>query len=125
VALNLAGLYIFRSANSQKNLFRTNPSDPAVAGLRTIKTKTGRSLLADGWWGRSRHINYMGDLMMGLAWCLPTGFSTPITYFYIVYFTSLLLGRQMRDDQKCKEQYGEDWDRYCEMVPYRIIPYVY
>lgn len=27
-----AGYYIFRGANSQKNTFRKNPSDPSVAG---------------------------------------------------------------------------------------------
>jgi protein-S-isoprenylcysteine O-methyltransferase Ste14 len=125
VALKAVGFWIFRGSNSQKNLFRTNPAHPDVAHLKVIETKIGRKLLADGWWGKSRHINYMGDLMMGLAWCLTTGFNTPITYFYVIYFSSLLFGRQLRDDQKCKEQYGADWDRYCALVPYRIVPYVY
>ena len=26
-----------------------------------------------------------GDLLMVLAWSLPTGFDTPLTYFYVVY----------------------------------------
>ncbi|XP_063083570.1 delta(14)-sterol reductase TM7SF2 isoform X3 [Cavia porcellus] len=30
--INAAGYYIFRGANSQKNTFRKNPSDPSVAG---------------------------------------------------------------------------------------------
>ena len=41
----------------------------------------------------------MGDLIMGLAWCLPTGCGTPITYFYIAFFTVLLVHRQRRDDE--------------------------
>ena len=39
---------------------------------------------------------------MGLAWCLPTGFDTPVTYFYFVYFAVLLVHRQRRDDEACK-----------------------
>lgn len=46
-----------------------------------------------------------------LGWSLPTGFDTPMTYFYIVYFVILLLHRQIRDDHACKQKYGEDWDK--------------
>lgn len=45
-----------------------------------------------------------GDLIMGLAWCLPTGFDTPITYFYVIYFAVLLIHRQRRDDEACKKK---------------------
>lgn len=84
---------------------------------------------------------------MALAWSLPTGFETPITYFYVTYFTVLLIHRQLRDDENCEKKcvafslslfstwrgadgdvarrYGKDWHKYCELVPYRIIPYVY
>ena len=45
-----------------------------------------------------------GDLIMGLAWCLPTGFDTPITYFYVIYFAVLLIHRQRRDDEACQKK---------------------
>ena len=45
-----------------------------------------------------------GDLIMGLTWCLPTGFGTPITYFYVIYFAVLLIHRQRRDDEACKKK---------------------
>ncbi len=41
--------------------------------LKTIPTATGKSLLVSGWWGVVRHPNYLGDLMMALAWSLPCG----------------------------------------------------
>lgn len=44
-----------------------------VAGLKYIKTETGSRLLADGWWGSSRHINYFGDWLLSLAMSLTTG----------------------------------------------------
>jgi hypothetical protein len=46
-----------------------------------------------------------------LGWCLPTGFSTPITYFYLAYFVVLLVHRQIRDDEACKVKYGQDWEK--------------
>jgi protein-S-isoprenylcysteine O-methyltransferase Ste14 len=95
------GYYIFRGANAEKNDFR-NGKNPK--GLTWMQTKRGTKLLTSGWWGASRHPNYMGDLIMGLAWCLPTGFNTPITYFYIAFFTVLLVHRQRRDDEFCHEK---------------------
>ncbi|TFY51046.1 hypothetical protein EVJ58_g10767 [Rhodofomes roseus] len=140
LAVNGLGYYIFRAANGEKNDFRNgkNPKSAyavnAVDSLLTsiiwidlkyMTTERGSKLLIEGWWGKSRHPNYMGDLIMAFAWSLPTGFETPITYFYVAYFAVLLIHRQMRDDENCEKKYGKDWHRYCEKVPYRIIPYVY
>ncbi|CEH17785.1 Sterol reductase/lamin B receptor [Ceraceosorus bombacis] len=120
--VNGLGYWIFRDSNGEKNDFRngTNPKN-----LKYMETKTGRKLLTSGWWGRSRHPNYMGDLIMSLAWSLPTAFNTPIPYMYPVYFLVLLVHRQRRDDAACKEKYGADWDKYCKIVPWRIFPYIY
>lgn len=125
VALKLLGMYIFRSANFQKDRFRGNPSHPANKHLKYVQTKRGTKLLADGWWGMSRHVNYLGDWLMGWAWCLPTGFGTILTYFYVAYFGALLVHRERRDESKCADKYGEDWQKYKQLVPYRIIPGVY
>ncbi len=87
-----------------------------------MTTESGRKLLTSGWWGRSRHPNYMcvhessvlvpslthvflpcrGDLLMAFACSLPTGFNTPITYFYVTYFAVLLIHRERRDSEACK-----------------------
>jgi protein-S-isoprenylcysteine O-methyltransferase Ste14 len=53
------------------------------------------------------------------------GWGMIITYFFMLYFAVLLVHRERRDEEKCRRKYGKDWDRYCELVPYRIIPYVY
>eukprot|EP00053_Salpingoeca_punica_P006709 m.62944 g.62944 ORF g.62944 m.62944 type:complete len:418 (+) comp13819_c0_seq2:119-1372(+) len=119
------GFYIFRSANSQKDTFRSNPNDPSVAHLKTLPTQRGTRLLISGWWGMSRHMNYFGDLLMGLAWCLPCGFSHIIPYFYFFYFAVLLIHRADRDDHACHIKYGKDWDEYKRIVKYRIVPYVF
>ncbi|KNC81445.1 hypothetical protein SARC_06234 [Sphaeroforma arctica JP610] len=125
VALNAAGYAIFRLSNRQKNLFRNNPDDPAVAHIEYMKTDRGTRLMTSGWWGIARHINYFGDMLQGLAWCLPCGFGHQIPYFYAIYFTTLLIHRDLRDGDNCQKKYGKDWDKYCSLVKSRIIPYVY
>lgn len=67
------GYYVFRAANNEKNRFRTNPSDPRVAHLTFIETKSGSKLLTSGWWGTARHINYTGDWILACAFSLTTG----------------------------------------------------
>lgn len=123
--INALGYFIFRKANSQKNSFRRNPSDPKLAHLKTIPTATGRSLLVSGLWGVVRHPNYLGDIIMALAWSLPCGFTHLLPYFYVIYFTCLLVHREARDEGLCRRKYGSAWDDYCQAVRYRIFPGVY
>jgi delta14-sterol reductase len=66
-AVFVLGIYIFKAANNQKHLFRTQPDHPTVRGLSSIKTKRGTRLLTAGWWGLSRHINYFGDWLQALS----------------------------------------------------------
>lgn len=126
VALNFVGFAIFRLSNYQKHRFRLNPK-ALVWGKKPehIKTQQGTLLLTSGWWGMARHINYMGDLMMGLAWCLPCLFGSPLPYFYISYFIILLVQRERRDNHRCRLKYGKDWEQYSKKVRWRIIPYIY
>lgn len=82
--------------------------DWCCVDLQYMTTEKGSKLLTSGWWGRSRHPNYLGDILMALAWSLPTGFETPITYFYVIYFAVLLIHRQRRDDDNCEKKYVFD-----------------
>jgi delta14-sterol reductase len=125
LAVKALGFWIFRGSNGQKNDFRTDPNGPNVKHLKYIETKSGSKLLISGWWGIARHMNYLGDLLMALSWCLPCGVQSAVPYFYFVYFTGLLLHRERRDEAKCKAKYKGDWDRYTMIVKSRILPYVY
>lgn len=120
--LNLLGYSIFRGANSQKDAFRRNPDDPAVAHLKWMPTKRGTKLLISGWWGMARKINYTGDWLMGFSWSLCCGAMSPIAYFYAIYFLVLLIHRAMRDDHFCSLKYGKDWQQYKRHVPAVFIP---
>lgn len=115
------GYYIFHSSNMEKSNFRQGK----LPHLKSIVTKRGTKLLADSWWSKSQHINYLGDWLIALSWCLTTWFNTPLTYYYCIYFAILLLHRQKRDELKCSKKYGDDWVKYQKLVPYKIIPYVY
>ncbi|KAF9099786.1 erg24, C-14 sterol reductase [Mortierella sp. GBA35] len=126
IATQCIGYYIFRSANGQKDNFRRYGANaPQNKGLKYMETGTGSKLLISGWWGTARHINYFGDWLMALAWSLPCGLSSPLPYFYPIYFAVLLIHRELRDEEKCHKKYGKDWEKYCETVRWRIIPYVY
>lgn len=122
LALYLAGFYMFRSANGQKDIFRRNPNDPQVNHLSYLQTKRGTRLLTSGWWGAARKINYTGDYIMGLTYSLLCGFDSLVPYYYAVYFAALLIHRSTRDDAICHEKYGDDWLEYKRQVPHRFIP---
>lgn len=117
----IIGFYIFKASNNQKDNFRKGK----LPNLKFIQTERGTKLLIEGWWGISQHINYFGDMLVALSWCLPTKFDTILTYFYVIYFTSLLFHRQTRDEEKCRTKYGKSWLEYERTVPYKIIPYIY
>lgn len=121
VTVMLIGYWIFHSANKQKSDFRQGH----LPQLKSIQTDRGTKLLCDSWWAMSQHINYFGDWLISLSWCLSTGFQTPLTYYYSLYFATLLLHRQVRDESKCRTKYGNSWEKYEQEVPYKIIPYVY
>jgi hypothetical protein len=37
----------------------------------------------------------------------------------------LLLHRVARDDEKCRQKYGTIWAKYCSIVRYKVVPYLY
>lgn len=130
LALGLIGFYIFADSNNEKDRFRSRQYDATTKILKCqYTTENGKShqseLLISGWWGKCRHINYTGDLMLSLAYSLACGVDNVFPYFYIVYLTILLVHRCIRDEAKCRGKYGEVWDRYCKIVPYRFISGIY
>ncbi|GBF96191.1 delta(14)-sterol reductase [Raphidocelis subcapitata] len=128
LAVQATGYLIFRGANGQKDAFRRDPSHPSVSHLESMPTARGTRLITSGWWGAARHINYLGDWIMGFAWCMPTGLAgaaAVVPFFYCIYFAALLAHRERRDEAACRAKYGADWERYCRIVPWRIIPRVY
>jgi delta14-sterol reductase len=121
-AIHFLGYFIFRSANSQKDAFRRDPTSPEVSHLSFMETQRGTRLITSGWWGAARKINYTGDWLIALSWCLLCGFDSPVPYFHAIYFLVLLIHRTLRDDMMCTEKYGDDWAEYKKRVPYVFVP---
>ncbi|XP_061405609.1 delta(14)-sterol reductase TM7SF2-like [Lethenteron reissneri] len=124
-ALFFIGFWIYRSSNAEKNGFRKNPNHPDYAHLQKISTAHGKSLLVSGWWGWLRHPNYLGDIIMAVAWALPCGVSHLAPYVYLLFCITILVERDAVDEEDCRRKYGPAWLEYCRRVKYRIVPYVY
>lgn len=82
-------------------------------------------LLASGWWGVSRHVNYVFEIGLALCWSLPAGTSAALPYLYVAFLTILLSDRAFRDELRCQAKYGQYYAEYCRLVPYRMVPGVY
>jgi len=124
--LFLFGWTLTRGANMQKYFFKTRP-DKKFLWIKPEALSDGRhSLLVNGFWGASRHINYLGEIIQALAVALAAGyFGVWQVWLYPVYYIALMFTRQADDNKVCKAKYGELWDRYTEKVKYKIIPFIY
>ncbi|HEY6034591.1 MAG TPA: DUF1295 domain-containing protein [Kofleriaceae bacterium] len=121
VILFFAGWSLARGANLQKFAFKLDP-ERAKFGPFAQTSLEGR-VLVGGFWRLSRHINYLGELLMATGLALAIGY--PGAWLYPLYYVGLLVPRQLDDDRRCAAKYGVLWDRYKRTVPYRIIPKIY
>lgn len=112
-----------RGANNQKYLFKIAPSKPFL-GFIPPRCVPHTRLLCSGWWGVSRHINYLGEILMAIGLALPGGWSV-LPWLYPLYYVALLFPREREDSRVCQRKYGSAWTEYCKAVPFRIIPYIY
>ena len=122
----LCGWCLARGANMQKYTFKKNPGK-AFLGIKPLTITDGnKSILVSGFWGMSRHINYLGEILMATGIVLSVGYPMLLwPWLYPLYYVILLFPRQMADDKLCADKYGPLWDEYRKKVPYRIIPYIY
>ena len=118
----LVSLWVFREANWQKERYKRTPGatiwgkEPELVGGR---------LLASGFWGIGRKLNYTGEIGVYLCFALTTGFERPWPYLLPLSLFVLLAQRAARDDRRCSEKYGAVWKDYCERVRFRMIPFLY
>ena len=122
-----AGWILARGANMQKFVFKRNPERVFLGWLAPKTFSDGeRSVLCSGFWGVSRHVNYLGEILMASGLALSLGWPLMLgPWLYPLYYVALLLPRERDDDRRCAVKYGALWERYRAEVPWRIIPRVY
>jgi 7-dehydrocholesterol reductase len=131
----VSGYAIFRSVNHQKDLCRRTQGECQIWGSKAeilrvkYRTKDGLEhnslLLCSGWWGKARHVNYLGDLVLSYSMCATCGIKNLLPWTYAIFMTVLLFHRCSRDEERCSKKYGKYWDEYCKRVKYVIIPGVF
>lgn len=134
--LGLLTILLNYRVDYEKQMFRRAPDGkcelwgkPARFIVAQYKDSSGNvqasKLLLSGFWGYARHLNYTFELLASLAWCLP-GLGLGVwPFLYFIFLTCLLVHRTFRDEEKCALKYGHNWERYCQEVPYRLIPFVF
>ena len=126
ILIFLLGWSLSRGANTQKYFFKRYPNRAFLGIQPQTITDGNKYLLVNGFWGLSRHINYLGEILMATGIALSVGYPTQIgPWLYPLYYVLLLFPRQVDDDKRCAQKYGLLWEEYLQKVPYRIIPYVY
>lgn len=134
LTLGTAAILINYLADRQRQRVRRSQGQCKVWGKTPVltfanyTTSKGESknnvLLASGWWGIARHFHYVPEVLGAFFWSVPALFVNFLPYFYVVFLAILLTERAFRDDRRCASKYGADWDNYCQLVPYKIVPYV-
>ena len=121
-------------ADAQRLITRATQGECTIWGRKPVtvlaryKTTEGDKkqsiLLASGWWGVARHFHYVPEIAAAFFWSVPALFENFSPYFYVCFLTILLVDRAFRDDRRCANKYGQDWNKYCQLVPYKIIPFL-
>jgi len=126
VIIFFSGWILARGANMQKFFFKRDPGRSFLGISPRIISDGEKRLLVNGFWGISRHINYLGEILMATGIILCTGYPGLIwPWLYPLYYVILLFTRQADDDRRCSAKYGALWDEYRRKVPWRIIPRIW
>ena len=122
----LGGWVLTRGANMQKYVFKTSPERKFLGIAPEVLSDGRQSLLVNGFWGASRHINYLGEVIQAVAIAVAPGyFGVWAVWLYPLYYVALFLSRQADDDKVCRAKYGHLWDEYTAKVKSKIVPGLY
>ena len=132
ITLFLFGWVLTRGANLQKFAFKRSDGKLEHWMGMPMRVVPGTRLLVSGFWGLSRHVNYLGEIVQATALALPgslvasDGYYRVLPWLYPLYYVLLFVPRQIDDDAQLEAKYGpERFGEYKRSVPYRIVPLVY
>jgi 7-dehydrocholesterol reductase len=131
----LLSFYVFRSANNQKILAQSTNGYCIIWGLPCTFVRTnyidsdgklhGSLLLTSGYWQISRHFSSFPEILYALAICASCAEGNFIAYVFVFYMLVTLKNRIDSEEERSKKTYGIFWKRYCDKVPYKVIPNLY
>ena len=126
-ALFFSGWSLARGANMQKYAFKRDPGARFLGLIAPEALVDGeRKLLVNGFWGVSRHVNYLGEILMATGLALALGHPGQLgPWLYPLFYVALLVPRQIDDDRRCAAKYGALWGAYVKRVRWRIVPGIY
>jgi len=124
VLFHVASHYLFRMSNWQKYEYKQKGMHARIWGKEP--RLLGGRVLASGFWGIGRHLNYTGEILtyLSIAMCCG-GKESIVPYLIPITLLAILTHRAYRDEKKCEEKYRYLWTEYCEIARFRIIPGVY
>ncbi len=122
-----AGWTLSRGANMQKFFFKTDPERALLGIIKPQSLRDGEhALLCSGFWAVSRHVNYLGEILMAAGLTLVLGWPALwVVWLYPLYYMVLLIPRERADERRCAAKYGALWAEYVRRVPRRIVPGLY
>ena len=102
-ALFVTGWAISRGANMQKYTFKRWPDRKFLGLIQPEYIQAGeRKILVSGFWGASRHMNYLGEWFVSSAIALAFGHFTNLwAWTYFIWIVTLFVIRQREDDHYC------------------------
>jgi len=128
-------LYLNYATDEQRLRFRETSGETQIWGkkpeyIRAKYTTTDgvereSLLLTSGFWGLSRHFNYVPEIGVSFFWALPALFDNLTPYLYVLFLIGLLTHRAGRDEERCLQKYGKYFEEYKKKVPSSLIPYIF
>lgn len=121
--------------DNEKDTFKDSNGNCQIRGKQPLfveaeyQTANGvqkNKLLASGFWGLARHLNYTFEILSVVSWAI-IGYRLKSfqPFLYLFYLILLLLYRCYKDETKCTKKYGTYWKQYCQIAKYKMIPYVF
>jgi len=115
----------FRKLDGKVNIWGKPAKFIEASYITTDKKEKKSKLLISGYWGLSRHFNYVAELSAALLWAPPVQTEHILPYAYFIFLVILLVHRAYRDETRCSKKYGKSYEEYKKKVPYLLIPYVF
>ncbi|GFN94496.1 lamin-b receptor [Plakobranchus ocellatus] len=118
----LFGFVIYISSLHQKENFVADPV--AYKNFKSLPYYQGKRVMVSGYWGLVQKPDYLGYMIMWMSWSLACGINgLTVLVLLIVYASTIFM---MFQTTKLKQlKYGSAWNRYMNLVPYKLIPNIF